>query len=770
MLESALSLARVGWRVHPVHGIVNGICTCGAGASCRTAGKHPVLMGWVQEASNDESVIRSWDWTDRNVGIVPDGFTILDFDPKAGGMKTLERMAAVLPELPDAPVVRTGSGGLHIYIAGTAKSAVGVLPGFDVRGTGGQAVAPPSLHFSGERYEWLNGPCKSPQAPEWLEVARGNIPDELTPSTIVTVEDLKKIKGKHEKAIKKMIAREVFAESGTRNETATSIAGTFARRWPFADPQQLVELVGHSLDITGEPTRDVFRARLTKFQLQQRETLSQQPPVTVTVDIDEMSDQAIQILAESNVKIYSRGGGIVQVRAVEDLPDGVLRATTPLAFEPIHAANLAAILSSKVSWMKPLKNGELSKVLPPPPVVQRIYFRGEWPNIPHAERITEGMILRPDGTIFPGGGYDAYTGTVCVGHADNTPPTSVEEALSLLLEVVEDFPFSGPAHRSAWVASVLTAVAQQLFRGPSPAFLIDANVRASGKTLLAEAAIEIATGRSPSRASLGHDPVEDRKQITRLAIDGAQVILVDNITGSFGTGVLAEALTLRNSTWDDRILGESKGWHGPFKPAWFMTANNVTLKADMPRRCCYCRLDSPLERPENRSDLRHPALLSWISERRLELYRAAVSILHHFILAGRPQQELPEWGTYEGWSALIRQAIVWTGLPDPADTREDLKITDEDQELAESLLSGLLVIDGEFSPSMVHTKVFGVQTLGESEKYKGLKEALEAGCVQRGKYPTAQSIGRLFAKYRNRVVGGRSLVKTGRKGSWWQVA
>src|SRR5919112_672 len=54
---------------------------------------------------------------------------------------------------------RSGSGGLHLYLrhpdypVGNRQIAgIG-----DLRGDGGLIVAPPSLHVSGNRYEWLPG-------------------------------------------------------------------------------------------------------------------------------------------------------------------------------------------------------------------------------------------------------------------------------------------------------------------------------------------------------------------------------------------------------------------------------------------------------------------------------------------------------------------------------------------------------------------------------------------------------------------------------------
>ena len=73
----------------------------------------------------------------------------------------------------ETPEQRTGGGGrqkLFRAPAGryvpTRKTAIGV----DIRGTGGFAVMPPTMHSSGRRYEWIASPveCAIQTAPEWL--------------------------------------------------------------------------------------------------------------------------------------------------------------------------------------------------------------------------------------------------------------------------------------------------------------------------------------------------------------------------------------------------------------------------------------------------------------------------------------------------------------------------------------------------------------------------------------------------------------------------
>jgi hypothetical protein len=74
-----------------------------------------------------------------------------------------------------APTQRTGGGGLQVFVywpddltPPTGKTSIGV----DIRGQGGFAVMPPSLHESGRNYAWLAGlepwNISAPLAGDWL--------------------------------------------------------------------------------------------------------------------------------------------------------------------------------------------------------------------------------------------------------------------------------------------------------------------------------------------------------------------------------------------------------------------------------------------------------------------------------------------------------------------------------------------------------------------------------------------------------------------------
>src|SRR5262249_49604165 len=155
--------------------------------------------------------------------------------------------------------------------------------------------------------------------------------------------------------------------------------------------------------------------------------------------------------------------------------------------------------------------------------------------------------------------------------------------------------------------------------------------------------------------------------ITSLVLAGDRLVLFDNLEGRFGNATLNAALTA--PAWQDRNLGFNRMVEGPLYMTWYATGNNVQTSDDTARRCCHIRLESPQERPEERQGFRHPNLLAWVGANRAELLAAALTILRSYCAAGRPDQGVPAWGSFEGWSGLVRSAVVWVDQPDPGETR-----------------------------------------------------------------------------------------------------
>jgi hypothetical protein len=153
---------------------------------------------------------------------------------------------------------------------------------------------------------------------------------------------------------------------------------------------------------------------------------------------------------------------------------------------------------------------------------------------------------------------------------------------------------------------------------------------------------------------------------------------------------------LTADTWKDRLLGGNKGYDGPLHVVWYATGNNVQLKADTSRRTCHIRLESPDERPEAKSDFKYPKLREHARANRVRLLSAALTILRGWFVAGRPTHGLPAWGSFEGWSGVVREAVVFAGLPDPGDTRLALQTSaDQDAVAMRIILRCLKAMDPE---------------------------------------------------------------------------
>jgi len=157
MLDTLAAYHRRGWAVTQLHGITEaGSCTCGRtdDGHRKQAGKHPTAKGWEHNGLANWPLIESiWSaMPSSNVGIVtgrPSGIWVLDID--LIGQAGLSELEAMHGPLPTTYEVKTGSGGRHLYWAMPADGSdlgngTGSLPpGIDVRGTGGQVVAPPSV-------------------------------------------------------------------------------------------------------------------------------------------------------------------------------------------------------------------------------------------------------------------------------------------------------------------------------------------------------------------------------------------------------------------------------------------------------------------------------------------------------------------------------------------------------------------------------------------------------------------------------------------------
>ena len=183
MREEAIRLAELGIRVIPI----------------KPGQKYPPMPQWQDKASNDIHVVNDW-WTNQYSGYgigIATGQTrhgrifVLDVDDREEykGSDTLHDLQEKYGQLPETVTAITGTGGQHLYfycdedIRNDAGSRLGV--GLDIRGTGGQVLAAPTIHPNGRAYQWEHGASpherKPAKAPDWLVKLLTKQPEMVKP-------------------------------------------------------------------------------------------------------------------------------------------------------------------------------------------------------------------------------------------------------------------------------------------------------------------------------------------------------------------------------------------------------------------------------------------------------------------------------------------------------------------------------------------------------------------------------------------------------------
>jgi putative DNA primase/helicase len=105
----------------------------------------------------------------------------------------------------------------------------------------------------------------------------------------------------------------------------------------------------------------------------------------------------------------------------------------------------------------------------------------------------------------------------------------------------------------------------------------------------------------------------------------------------------------------------------------FANGNNVVVADDMVRRALCAALDANMENPEDREFTADP--LGAVRAHRGKYVGACLTIGRAYILAGRPDCPRP-LPSFEGWSNLVRGALLWLGRADPVDTVATARLDD----------------------------------------------------------------------------------------------
>ncbi|MBW8003781.1 MAG: hypothetical protein FVQ80_17575 [Planctomycetes bacterium] len=605
--------------------------------------KKPILKTWLpyQKRLPTEAEIKKWfTGNNRNLGIicgaVSGNLYVLDFDSSEEGRKFINSHKELLR---GALIVKTARG-YHVYIR--AKSAVksSKLDGMDIKSGGGYVVGPGSTHPDGPKYKRIRGkistiPIVDPERLGLLKKGSGKKKkkgwqDEL-------LEDV--AEGEQNIRMTELCGR--WFGKGLSEEEVKRLALKTSNGWGNHLDEKEVLSVVHSIGKLHKknkpPSRDLL-SRLPRIWAEDN-----QLPV--------ISEKAWDALNGANKSFHFF---VFLRRLVRMVDDGTVEELTNyrLRFELARAAY----------WFEYNRKDEEIPAKPPLDVVKDMIASSEYP-LPDLDRIVHTPVFSPEGVLLLNPGFYEANRIYYVSDGLELPSVfpTVKEACRLIIDdLLVDFPFATEADLANAVALLLIPFARDLIPGPTPFHLVVAAKAGTGKGLLSETLLDIATGGQCCLFPEAKDEEEMRKRITSFLIEGRPAVIFDNLSGAISSGVLSAAITAHE--WSDRILGKNETIRIPNRAIWVGTANNPTMTIETARRTVRIRLVAKTEKPWTRTEFKHPLLKRWAKENRGKIVAACLVLISAWVEAGRPSGAVISFGSFEDYQLVIGGILQHAGI------------------------------------------------------------------------------------------------------------
>lgn len=338
-----------------------------------------------------------------------------------------------------------------------------------------------------------------------------------------------------------------------------------------------------------------------------------------------------------------------------------------VAVQELNVDALTGASARSAWWHKLVEDRGETEQFPLERVVRDMLVDPDVP-LPRLGRVVRAPAFGPDGTLSLKPGYDPATtnyyaanGLEVVAPDPSPDAGAVEAAKALLLEeFLGDFPFTGDAERAHALACLLNPFVRDLIDGSTPMTLIEAPAAGTGKGLLAHMLMLPALDEPPLLMPPAGNEEETRKRITSALLGLPEAVLMDNVADGIDSPALAAALTA--TIWTDRVLGRSEARSIPVRCTWIATGNNPSQSREMARRVIRIRLDSAVERPEERSRFRHRRIERWALRHRGELVGAALTLVQAWVAQGMPEGE-HVLGSFDAWASVHGGILDVTGVP-----------------------------------------------------------------------------------------------------------
>lgn len=673
LLSEALDGLKRGWSYTPLRG------------------KIPVLLTWQKNPPSTEAQIRAWVGDGQNLGVrtgAVSGVFIVD----------VERGGSPPEGMPDsAPIVETGNGGRHYYLR--HRSGLGNtsrrLPLTDTRGEGGQALAPGSIHpDTGQPYRWLVPPSgELPPVPEawltgWLGERTLHVPPERPQ------------RGYGEVALTREAEAVTTAPEGTRNDTLNRAAFSIGQLVAGGEIDATVatETLAQAATTAGLPAREAqttIRSGMSAGARTPRHAPARVPDhlpaqlptekPTILVPGGHTTDHgerfeigahefAANVLAALPPEHIWRRGGV----AGELIGQPGRKAFMP--YERQRARLAIDKYTRLTRWVSKKEEGETvhyesfasctadyGEIL--------IAAATDHPDIRDLEFISPYPVcippdFRPAQTGYnPGGVY--YDGTSTL-----TPLTDPNEITAVLNDLVTDFPFATDADRENFFGLLLTPLLRPCISGNVPMHLVGSPLERSGKTKLCEEVFGgVILGEPLSALQFTGKDEEWDKRVLPLLLSGQTLAHLDNLGEFVDSPVLCSMLTA--TKYQSRMLGVSKMVTVPNRLTIVASGNNVRSTGEIAKRIIPINLTPKEERPDTRTNFRHPELREYIRDVRSRVLEALFGAIQLWRGEGCPMSDRPVGG-FEDWSKIVGGILHTLGFRSWLANRDEWVISTDD--------------------------------------------------------------------------------------------
>jgi hypothetical protein len=343
------------------------------------------------------------------------------------------------------------------------------------------------------------------------------------------------------------------------------------------------------------------------------------------------------------------------------------------------------------------KQEEWRSVAPSTEHINAMLDLGGWNILRPLDAIARAPFLRSDGSICDTPGYDPMSRTLYVPSITfpliPETPTRDEALASLarLREPFNEFPWKEEASESAFVSHIL-AEAARLAMDRCPMYVYDAPMAGTGKSTLQEMAARIVHGTEPALRPWVADEDEIRKSLYACLMAGDRSIWFDNVPDGIKIRSSVLEAFLTSAVWKDRKLGESVTSAIPNKTVLVASGNNLTPVAALARRCLVIRLDANTENLRERV-FRITNPRRYVMEHRAQLLVDALTVIKAYLATGGKEQMPVTLPSFESWSQLAREPLIWLGMADPVITQ--LNETDDETRNVGPIFEKLIANFGE---------------------------------------------------------------------------